>query len=413
MYSCVFLFAGCGGEGGDTQNTQLQEPIEDFSFPLHDIQNPIVGNTIDYDSEDLLSGLAAHTTQRKILRYKMLGVTGQITQATTVILTPLKPAPVGGYKTVVWAHGTTGVADICAPSTEGISSKVLPLIKQLLDEGYIVIAPDYEGLGTEGSHPFLNLKSEAFSITDAVVAAHQYLAQQNLLVSDQWLTVGHSQGGQAALGVSQYHLRAQLNYKGSIAIAPASNLNEILNKQRDQAKGSKSLIEKTKIYTTLNSFAALGIAGMQGYNTGLTYADVININLVKSVQIAERDCFPAIVERLGLEISLLNLLNSDNEERVVGLKNNFNKIPAFKKFLERDSQPLRVKVDTPIIIYQGSADTTVPKYATDLLVDDAKRKGTFIDYRTDDDKTIVWDHSTVLNQPDAFFADIQRLMPTN
>ena len=49
MYSCVFLFAGCGGEGGDTQNTQLQEPIEDFSFP------PIVGNTIDYDSEDLLS----------------------------------------------------------------------------------------------------------------------------------------------------------------------------------------------------------------------------------------------------------------------------------------------------------------------------------------------------------------------
>ena len=45
------------------------------------------------------------------------------------------------------------------------------------------MAPDYEGLGTPGIHPFLNVKSEAFSITDAVVATRNYLSQRNLLTS--------------------------------------------------------------------------------------------------------------------------------------------------------------------------------------------------------------------------------------
>ena len=57
------------------------------------------------------------------------------------------------------------------------------LISKLLAAGYVVVAPDYEGLGTPGIHPFLNVKSEAFSITDAVVAARNYLSQRNLLTS--------------------------------------------------------------------------------------------------------------------------------------------------------------------------------------------------------------------------------------
>ena len=36
------------------------------------------------------------------------------------------------------------------------------LISKLLAAGYVVVAPDYEGLGTPGIHPFLNVKSEAF-----------------------------------------------------------------------------------------------------------------------------------------------------------------------------------------------------------------------------------------------------------
>lgn len=65
----------------------------------------------------------------------------------------------------------------------------------LLKEGYVVVAPDYEGLGEPGGkelHPFLNVKSEAYSITDAVVATKNWLSSK---ASNKWAVVGHSQGG--------------------------------------------------------------------------------------------------------------------------------------------------------------------------------------------------------------------------
>lgn len=138
---------------------------------------------------------------------------------------------------MVWAHGTTGVADKCAPSQQGLKESQMLLTKLLL-AGYVVVAPDYEGLGAEGNHPFLNLKSEAFFNTDAVVATHDYLRLQGKKVAPQWMTIGHSQGGHAALGAAQYASRAQLDYKGTIAIAPASNLAAILQGGENAIKRS-------------------------------------------------------------------------------------------------------------------------------------------------------------------------------
>ncbi len=92
-----------------------------------------------------------------------------------------------------------------------------------------LLHPIIEGLGEPSGkelHPFLNLKSAAYSITDAVVAASKLLGNQ--AAETRWSVVGHSQGGHAALGAAQYASRAQLNYKGAIAIAPASNLALVL-----------------------------------------------------------------------------------------------------------------------------------------------------------------------------------------
>ena len=65
-------------------------------------------------------------------------------------------------------------------------------------------------------------------------------------------------------------------------------------------------------------------------------------------------------------------------------------LPAVKTFLEKDSQPLQVLVKTPVIIYQGGADTTVPKVATDTLYGTAKALTTQVNYITNP----TWDHST-------------------
>ena len=72
------------------------------------------------------------------------------------------------------------------------------MIDSLVKDGYVVVAPDYEGLGESvlkdqeidmEIHPFLNLKSEAYSITDAVVAVKTWLGNK---ASNKWAVAGHS-----------------------------------------------------------------------------------------------------------------------------------------------------------------------------------------------------------------------------
>jgi pimeloyl-ACP methyl ester carboxylesterase len=87
----------------------------------------------------------------------------------------------------------------------------------------------------------------------------------------QWMTVGHSQGGQAALG-AQYESRAKLKYKGTIAVAPASNLQLILEKGNESVANA-SLGVKIAMYAKLDTYTALITAGLRN-STSIQYQDV-------------------------------------------------------------------------------------------------------------------------------------------
>ncbi|MEJ7703119.1 MAG: hypothetical protein WKF47_05470 [Geodermatophilaceae bacterium] len=67
-------------------------------------------------------------------------------------------APEGGWPLVAFAHGTAGLGDQCAPSTNGIE-KVLYL-DPFIEAGYAVVALDFAGLGTDGIPGFLIGESE-------------------------------------------------------------------------------------------------------------------------------------------------------------------------------------------------------------------------------------------------------------
>jgi ABC-type uncharacterized transport system YnjBCD substrate-binding protein len=85
-------------------------------------------------------------------------------------------------------------------------------------------------------------------------------------------------------------------------------------------------------------------------------------------------------------------------------------LPLVKEFLEKDSQPAQVKLNQPVVIYQGAKDTTVPKEATDALVFDAANKGATIRYVTNPE----WDHGTayVLNIEN-IVNDVKSVMPAS
>jgi len=396
LSTSLFLVA-CGG-GSSDDGAPSTNPS---GIPTNNIQNPVV--KVDAYTSTNLGSVAAESS---VLTYKMLGQSGQEVQATSLVFTPNTPPPAGGWPIVVWAHGTTGVADACAPSKAALTDSTKDLISKLLAAGYVVVAPDYEGLGTPGIHPFLNVKSEAFSITDAVVATRNYLLQRNLLTSKKWLTVGHSQGGNAALGAAQYASRAQLDYKGTVAVAPASNLGNILVAGEAQVANAPIDI-KIATYAQLDTYTALVTAGIRNTQPSFDYGQVFTSQISSIAAQAENLCSGPLYGAFYEGMSNYAKDHNGTLDGFTRTQPNFMAVPLVKAFLDKDSQPLQVKVTTPIIIYQGIADPTVPKLATDLLIFNATTLGTKINSYV----TGNWDHNTAMSSNvDNIVGNVQTLL---
>ena len=126
------------------------------------------------------------------------GITGKgLVPVTEEVILPAGKAPPGGWPIVAWAHGTSGVADHCAPSCNPWSDRNRKYISAWMKRGFAVVGTDYQGLGTPGPHPYLMYKPEAYSVLNALRAALKQYPDQ---LRNRIVLVGQSQGGGAALG---------------------------------------------------------------------------------------------------------------------------------------------------------------------------------------------------------------------
>src|SRR5687768_16043619 len=82
--------------------------------------------------------------------YRSITLAGQAVDETAILWIPEGPR---SGNVVAWAHATEGLADQCAPSHAGTGD--IPNREAFLATGDIVVAPDYEGLGSPGVHPYL------------------------------------------------------------------------------------------------------------------------------------------------------------------------------------------------------------------------------------------------------------------
>ncbi len=144
--------------------------------------------------------------------------------ASALIAAPLEAAP-GPRPVIAWSHGTTGVAESCAPSLlpTGIESGSPNAIDQVLANGWVMVSTDYTGLGTAGPHGYLVGEQAGRAVLDAVRAA-RHLAELEL--EDRTVVWGHSQGGGGALwtGVLASTYAPDTNVIGVAALSPASDL---------------------------------------------------------------------------------------------------------------------------------------------------------------------------------------------
>lgn len=163
-----------------------------------------------------LLGLARAGTQVRILYTSTDGMDGKTPVAVSgAYFAPTGTPPPSGWPLVAWAHGTTGVADTCAPSWNPRSQRDAAYLNTWLDQGYAVVATDYQGLGTPGPHPYLAVRAEAYGVLDSIRAVLHAFPD----VANKIIVVGQSQGGQAAfatLGIAPAYA-PDLNIRGGVA----------------------------------------------------------------------------------------------------------------------------------------------------------------------------------------------------
>lgn len=336
-----------------------------------------------------------HAKSITVMTYSMQNVQGKLAQATALVYFPKTPKPKDGWRVVVWAHGTVGVGDSCAPSQQPLKENFSDLAEKLLAEGYVILAPDYEGLGTPGIHPYLNLRSEAKSMLSAVAAFKQHYGKQ---LNGAWMSVGQSQGGQASLGTAEY-ANKDPSYKGAVAAAPASSLGNIILDiapqqlaQLEQLEIAKNVAleqrNSIKSQATLLAYAALTGIGIKAYVPNFDYQDLFESRAAAFAPLGEGSTGENgyCLQSDNPEQSLVQIYQRDI---ITFLKDNPSKrlqdypginAQAFRdnqgvqKFLE-NSQPGTVRIDKPVLVIQGMQDTNVPYVVTEKMVNHLKDLG--------------------------------------
>jgi hypothetical protein len=171
-----------------------------------------------------LSAVGASPTygvQELRVSYRTERGSGAAGASTAFILLP-EPRPTEPMDTIVWAHGTTGLADLCAPSNYPGYYGYLPYVYAA--QGYAVIGPDYAGLGNEGIQGYGDGRDTAYSLLDAPAALSEVLGPE--MLTGDVVMVGYSQGGGAVLNAqaleSEHPVSGELvgviDFAGTIAI---------------------------------------------------------------------------------------------------------------------------------------------------------------------------------------------------
>ena len=138
---------GAGPDAGSqaTSSTELS-PFTggDFYQVPDQLPDGDHGTLIRYQPVDDLDVAGASAWR---IMYLSEDVGGGPIAVTGTALVPSTPASGDGRPVLTIAHGTTGIADQCAPST-GPGRSELALMGPAVEAGHLVAMSDYEGLGT-------------------------------------------------------------------------------------------------------------------------------------------------------------------------------------------------------------------------------------------------------------------------
>ncbi|MEX1217137.1 MAG: alpha/beta fold hydrolase [Acidimicrobiales bacterium] len=274
--------------------------------------------------------------------YHSTTIDGEDIAVTGLIIIPNGTAPSGGWPIITWAHGTTGLADACAPSLK--PDEFVSLANGLLNAGYLIVATDYEGLGTPGLHPYIVGESQARGTLDIVRMAQNF---PNANASKRYAIWGHSQGGHAAM------------FAGHIAATYAPEIELVADVAG--APPSQLLLVNAALQTSPYKHYIAMVAAAMNAAYGDEKADLTQV---------------LTPEGLAFLDNMDTLCSSDLGRAAAGL--DFTKlqkadpatIPAWNQLLkDNDPGTFTEPIPVPLLIIHGGNDEQIPLASSALLFD--------------------------------------------
>lgn len=322
-----------GGTDGFPAGVAVLEAGDDLYALAEDLEPGEPGQPIAVQPVD---GTDLDATVWRILHHSR-ALDGEDVAVSGLIAVPTGEPPEDGWPVASWAHGTTGIADECAPSRTLELGAAAPL----LERGLLVVATDYEGLGTPGRHPYLVGESQGRGVLDVIRAA-QALGPA-IGAGDQAILWGHSQGGHAVLFANEIAAEwaPEIELEGTVAGAPPSQLPLMADFVGDGPGGF---------------FLAMVVAGWAEAYDELDPADVLTPAGLERLDAVDGGCARHVAETWGAPTTEA-LIRPEGAETD----------PWPRLFEEND--PGHRAGTSPVLVIHGGRDEIVPVVTSALLVD--------------------------------------------
>ena len=298
------------------------------------------------------------------------------TLSSALVIAPTAAMPASGRPIVTWAHGTTGIAQNCGPSQVFDPAQDLneynliggtswtdfgiPAATQFIQDGYVLVATDYQGLGAGGTHQYANAATNARDLINAAraVGSMGLSGSNRKVVANGW-----SQGGGAVIAAASLkdYIAAKgtafdgVDFVGFVALAPQDV--EVLipaGADSDAAAAEKMIAGLAQTFSdNVFNFAhyAMAMWAMPAAYPELQLTDIFTEDGAKTLtEIFSKKCMHAGADTLSF--------NFGGTYKTL-LKPQASNAQAWVKRL-RDASVSKEPPIAPVVIYYGNKDVTNP-----------------------------------------------------
>lgn len=238
-----------------------------------------------------------------------------------------------------WAHGTAGMGDQCAPS-HGAGIGNPPFAGDQLARGRVLVATDYEGLGTPGTPTYTVGRAEGHAVLDAVRAASEL---PGVGPPGRVLLLGHSQGGHAVLFAAEIanSYAPEIDLAGVVAVAPAVELSALVDYLGDSAH--KGLV-------------VMGAMGLGAAYPDLDLSVALAAPTLADLPRVEQECAGETITRYAAARGR-DVVRQDPSS-----------VPQLERLL-RENSPGAIPPAAPVLIAHGTDDEQIPASLSAIVRD--------------------------------------------